>query len=683
MAKRTEEAAKLAGLMARKTGAPMEGTESGELVAVNNALQRHKTSNDHDSFDHIWSGINEFLQNLKVAGLMPIGETADIGTALRMFRKLWVSELTTLIFRKGNVLVMDGTFVLTKQSGKFAADVAAGDTQIDFGQALTVGDYLLLRAENKMEYMQVGSLVDGTTYNVTRNLDGSGANDWPRESVYFVRGHEGDGWLELTAVDEQRISSFTQGANWDQWLEEIRLGIIDGWQASPFAGNGFAMGNYAANKYLVYTENDGFLINGSRAQFGNMVADENGLSLMRLRDAIRFYKDGKIIGKLLSNSAGEEDFIRLQFGEEDSDFFIDGKFSQDPSLWSGHSLMFDDNDYISAPRALKLHSGLFNNPSHYVESPFISVSANKVYQVSYWDKFISGGLSSNGLSVMIHCDCYDANNQPISSGGFTSSAGYYGYNPKSYDWRQTSHTFKTPANTAKIVITITCSYGDSNNYSQLLFDDFEIVELFGLSQIDIYKNKVEISSYNGLLVNGNVAATNISQSPIENGILQAGADKKISSGWLPDLSNLYLPINGKAADAEKLDGLDSTQFERASDWLSWTPTCTGWSSYTARRGRYRVQGKTLFFVCEIRGTSNATSATVTLPAGLRSANVISTGVWPFAGIGTDNGVSLANPIRGNVANNSTVINLYKDFGGANWTASGNKQAIFSGWCEIQ
>ena len=256
MAKRTEEAAKLAGLMARKTGAPMEGTESGDLVAVNNALQRHKMSNDHDSFDHIWSGINEFLQNLKVAGLMPIGETADIGTALRMFRKLWVSELTTLIFRKGNVLVMDGTFVLTKQSGKFAADVAAGDTQIDFGQALTVGDYLLLRAENKMEYMQVGSLVDGTTYNVTRNLDGSGANDWPRESVYFVRGHEGDGWLELTAVDEQRLSLFIQGQNWDQTTEIMRIGCLYSWQGAGITGHGIAIGNYDTKEYIRFTTDD-------------------------------------------------------------------------------------------------------------------------------------------------------------------------------------------------------------------------------------------------------------------------------------------------------------------------------------------------------------------------------------------------------------------------------------------
>lgn len=253
-----------------------------ELEAMLLALETHKSSADHDGDAHDWTNLNRFLQAVPVAGLLAIGAMADIGSSTNPFRKGWISELTSLILRKGNVLVMDGLFVITKQSGKFAVDVAAGDTRIDFGQALTVGDYLLLQAENKVEYMRVGSLVEETTYNVTRDLDGSGANDWPRESVYFVRGHQGDGWIELSAVDEQRISNFTQGANWNQWLEDIRLGEIDGWQASPFAGNGFAMGNYVANKYLVYTDNNGLIINGSKiyAGNGNVIIDENGISVL-------------------------------------------------------------------------------------------------------------------------------------------------------------------------------------------------------------------------------------------------------------------------------------------------------------------------------------------------------------------------------------------------------------------
>ena len=163
MAKRTEEAAKLAGLIARKTGAPIEGSFEGNLQALINALNLHKVSNDHDQFSHVWTGFNQFLAGLETSGIMPVeAETADIGSPTRLFRKGFFSELSTLIFKKENVLVMDGTFVISKQSGKFPADVAAADTQIDFGQTLTVGDFLLLRAENKTEYMQVGALVSRT-----------------------------------------------------------------------------------------------------------------------------------------------------------------------------------------------------------------------------------------------------------------------------------------------------------------------------------------------------------------------------------------------------------------------------------------------------------------------------------------------------------------------------------------
>ena len=117
-------------------------TVDRELQALLLALETHKGSTDHDNDFHVWSALNRFLQTVEVAGILPIsGDTADIGAPTRLFRKGYFSELSSLILRKENVLVMDGTFVLTKQSGKFAADVGTGDTQVDFGQAMTQ-DYL-------------------------------------------------------------------------------------------------------------------------------------------------------------------------------------------------------------------------------------------------------------------------------------------------------------------------------------------------------------------------------------------------------------------------------------------------------------------------------------------------------------------------------------------------------------
>lgn len=230
-------------------------TVAKEIDALILALETHKNSTDHDSVAHTWTALNKFLQTVEVNGVLPVvGDTSDIGSATQPFRKGFFSELSTLLFKKENVLVMEGSLVLTKQSGKFEAEVLSTDTMIDFGQAITPGDFLLLRAENKMEYMQVGSLVSGTTYNVTRDLDGSGANDWGAGSVYFVRGHAGDGWLELTANSEQRLSVFLQGSTWNQSTEVARIGKLDGWQTSGLEGYGLALGNQSLNETMTFAD---------------------------------------------------------------------------------------------------------------------------------------------------------------------------------------------------------------------------------------------------------------------------------------------------------------------------------------------------------------------------------------------------------------------------------------------
>ena len=296
-------------------------TVAKEIDALILALETHKNSTDHDSNAHIWTALNRFLQTVEVNGVLPVvGDTSDIGSATQPFRKGFFSELSTLLFKKENVLVMDGSLVLTKQSGKFEEDVLPEDTEINFEQILTPGDFLLLRAENKMEYMQVGSLVSGTTYTVTRNLDGSGANDWPAGSVYSVRGHDGDGWLELNAIDRKRFSVWAQGSSWNTSLEIGRYGDITGWQNAPFTGMGIALGDYANGKYLLYTKTDGMIVNGGTiiAGDGKVIIDENGLRLFTETvyndytspSSIKFIHDGVNFGGIYGSGSPSDVGIR-------------------------------------------------------------------------------------------------------------------------------------------------------------------------------------------------------------------------------------------------------------------------------------------------------------------------------------------------------------------------------------
>lgn len=186
----------------------------------------------------------------------------------------------------------------------------------------------------------------------------------------------------------------------------------------------------------------------------------------------------------------------------------------------------------------------------------------------------------------------------------------------------------------------------------------------------------------------------------------------------------YLLTTGKAADADKLDGIDSTGFVQTSgnqtvagiktfssipvlpatnpttanqavrkgyadatysatghthtgvyiplnNYSGYTGTIVGWAAGYVSQLTYVVIGKLLLMSVYISGTSNATATTITIPSGLTSASQGITQIQPVRV--TDNGAVLANPGMAILANNGTVITFYSTYGGAGFTASGTKQ----------
>lgn len=175
-------------------------------------------------------------------------DTYDIGSSTLLWRKGYLSELDTVIFSQLTATLIGGWLIIGKNEGSVNADVGTGDTSVDFGQSMTNGHFVVFRTALEVEYMQVGTLVSGTRYNVTRNLDGSGANAWPEGSVYLVLGTTGDGRIELNSYDTPRIQIVEQGATYNAQTERIRIGDLNGnWgYASPIFGAAF--GEYASNK---------------------------------------------------------------------------------------------------------------------------------------------------------------------------------------------------------------------------------------------------------------------------------------------------------------------------------------------------------------------------------------------------------------------------------------------------
>lgn len=207
----------------------------------------------------VWTNDHTFQGLTKTRHLHPeLTDTYDLGSSTLLWRKGWLSELDAILFAQQTQTLVGGWLSVGVGEGSLPGDVGAADTQIDFGQVMTVGDFILFRAALMVEYMSIVSLASGTTYNVTRNLDGTGANDWPAGSVYAIR-RNGAGWLELNAYDTPRLQMIRQGASYNAQTELIRMGDLNGNWGYSAEKWGLAIGEYASGKPNITIDQDGVL----------------------------------------------------------------------------------------------------------------------------------------------------------------------------------------------------------------------------------------------------------------------------------------------------------------------------------------------------------------------------------------------------------------------------------------
>ncbi|MCB0033208.1 MAG: hypothetical protein KDE51_04285, partial [Anaerolineales bacterium] len=185
-------------------------------------------------------------------------DTYDIGSVIKLWRQAFISELNAVLFVENSASAIGGWFIIPHGQGTLGEDVSDSETAIDFGGHLVeVGDFILLRGVGaggpQVEYMRIDSLSGGNVWNVTRNLDGTGANEWPEGHVFIVLGQTGDGRIELDAQNGgPRISMITQGAAYNAQTEIVRVGDLNNW--GPFVAEtyGWSVGDYTSGNYAYY-----------------------------------------------------------------------------------------------------------------------------------------------------------------------------------------------------------------------------------------------------------------------------------------------------------------------------------------------------------------------------------------------------------------------------------------------
>ena len=265
------------------------------------------THNLDESITPTWTAAHTFASTMTTRTLQPQAtDTYDFGTSSLWYRQMFVSQINAAIFAEEQISLLGGWLYVSHDAGSFAVEVGASDTTIDFGKAMTPNDFVIVKAYDKSdtiktEYIQVGTLVTGTEYNVTRDLAAAHGTDpnWAEGTPFAVLGYDGDGRIELNAYDTPRIQIFEQGTTYNDTTEVLRIGDMNGAFGSDSAGEwGFGVGDYSGGNFLTYNTQDGFAM---KSGSGDLWIDSDGITLDVPSagadvSAYKFDSSGTIIG---------------------------------------------------------------------------------------------------------------------------------------------------------------------------------------------------------------------------------------------------------------------------------------------------------------------------------------------------------------------------------------------------
>jgi hypothetical protein len=130
--------------------------------------------------------------------------TSDLGSQTLKVRKIYAAELEVDTLVAQDVIATIGGEILTAPTTKLTAALTDSATTISVEHnELASGDRIWLEARGQFEMMAVTSGPSGSgpyTYDVTRNLDGTGANAWLAGDAVVNTGTTGDGYIHQYAT---------------------------------------------------------------------------------------------------------------------------------------------------------------------------------------------------------------------------------------------------------------------------------------------------------------------------------------------------------------------------------------------------------------------------------------------------------------------------------------------------
>lgn len=177
--------------------------------------------------------------------------------------ELWVETLVAQ-----NTIATIGGRVLVGPTTSLTRDLTSGSTIIYVKHnEMSTGDVVYMEAMGLVEFMRIvnGPYQTGSEYyyTVTRNLDGTGANDWFSGDAIFNTGVPGEGFIDLyslhgiksgTQYGPAIVGNVRNSATYNDWSEHWAIGNLSGLYGYTSNTFGAAFGKYANNTNNITTD---------------------------------------------------------------------------------------------------------------------------------------------------------------------------------------------------------------------------------------------------------------------------------------------------------------------------------------------------------------------------------------------------------------------------------------------
>lgn len=195
--------------------------------------------------------------------------------------------------------------------------------------------------------------------------------------------------------------------------------------------------------------------------------------------------------------------------------------------------------------------------------------------------------------------------------------------------------------------------------------------------VGLYNSTIDIMSWAPSTKTGTLNLMALSGSGTPRGLVVQADDDSVTYPYRSYFNtDLYVYDNGlfvgqQASTQNPGSGVIIAETDMYSvAWTNYssTSTVTGWSSTTTKSIYYKQLGKMVYVIFNISGTSNTTSASLTLPVACNA----STGAWVIIPM-RNNGVYGFGSAK--LSSSSNTLNFYSGAGTEAWVGSGTKQVF--------